>query len=292
MTATLPQFIRDLLASPPQRGGGLNLWLYRVARVLHPYRSDDEIIELLRAATDGEPVKHGEIERAVERSAATAWKPGQSSAVVRPAWPSVNREQREAICRDGGGLVDLWENSPCRLEDNESHTEALIDALFPGDLLLCCARSRSEFATRTRKEWHGKLSELSLIVPSPMTARTGMTQDGRESAHSLSNTGERRYLVVEFDQGTVDDHAALLLHLASTGAPMSLVVHSGSKSLHGWFFCLGQPEKKLRRFFNYAVSLGADAATWTRSQFVRLPDGLRENGKRQTVFFFNPETIQ
>ena len=74
----LPQFVRDLLASPPQRGGGLNLWFYRTSRVLHPYRDPNEIIELLRAATNGEPVKHGEIERAVDRSKATAWKPGKS----------------------------------------------------------------------------------------------------------------------------------------------------------------------------------------------------------------------
>jgi hypothetical protein len=56
MTITLPQFIRDLLASPPRRGEGLNLWFYRVARVLHPYRDAGEIVELLRAATAGEPV--------------------------------------------------------------------------------------------------------------------------------------------------------------------------------------------------------------------------------------------
>jgi hypothetical protein len=271
------------LASPPHRGGGLNLWLYRVARVLHPYRNAAEIVELLRAATAGEPVKHGEIERAVERSAATAWKPGQPPSVVRSAWPSVNREQREAIIRDGGGLVDLWENSPVRLEDNESHTEALIDTLFPSDLLLCCGKSKSAFDTRSREEWRGKLSALAVIVPSPMTARSGLTQEGKRSPHALSITGARRFLVVEFDQGTVDQHAALLLHLAST-APMPLVVHSGGKSLHGWFYCLGQSEEKLRRFFNYAVSLGADHATWCRSQFCRMPDGKRDNGKRQTVF--------
>src|SRR5438552_2525837 len=92
----LPQFARDLLASPPKRGGGLNNWFYRVARVLHPYRDSNEIIELLRAATNGEPVKHGEIERAVERSRATAWKPGQAPQSVAKAagWPPLNEEQR------------------------------------------------------------------------------------------------------------------------------------------------------------------------------------------------------
>jgi hypothetical protein len=42
----------------------------------------------------------------------------------------------------------------------------------------------------------------------------------------------------------------------------------------------------------YAVSLGADRATWTRSQFVRMPDGARGNGERQTVFFFNPGVLK
>jgi hypothetical protein len=288
----LPRFLRDLLASPPRRGDGLNLWLYRVARVLHPYRSDGEIVELLRAATAGEPIKHGEIERAVERSAAIAWKPGQPATVrPQPAWPEENREQREAIIRDGGGLVDLWENSVVRLEDNESHTEGLIDALFPGASLLCCGKSKPDFATRSRSEWRGHLSALQLIVPSPMTARRGLTQERKQSAHALSITGSRRYLVVEFDQGDVDDHAALLLHLAAR-APLALVVHSGSKSLHGWFACQDQSEERLRKFMRYCVSLGADPATWCKSQFVRMPDGTREGGKRQVVYFFNPRTIK
>ena len=67
--------------------------------------------------------------------------------------------------------------------------------------------------------------------------------------------------------------------------------HSGGKSLHGWFFCAGQPEERLLRLMRYAVSLGADPATWTRSQFVRVPDGTRDNGKRQAVYLFNPEVI-
>src|SRR5438132_12014234 len=95
VASDLPTFVRDLLASPPKRGGGLNLWLFRTARVLHPYRSPAEIVQLLAAATAGEPIKPGEIERAVERSAAVAWNSGQCEAITRgPAWPRVNAEQR------------------------------------------------------------------------------------------------------------------------------------------------------------------------------------------------------
>jgi hypothetical protein len=81
--------------------------------------------------------------------------------------------------------------------------------------------------------------------------------------------------------------AALLLHLAEK-APLAMAVHSGGKSLHGWFYCAGIAEEKVLGFFGYAVSLGADSANWNRSQFARMPDGLRENGKRQTVYFLNP----
>jgi hypothetical protein len=289
---TPPRFVYDLLAAMPGRGGGLHPWLFRVARLFHPYRNESEIINLLRAATFGEPVKPGEIESAVARSKAVAWAPGQSSRVVpAPAWPAVDRKVRDAIIQSGGGLVDLWEQSPVRLEDNEAHTEALIDALFPGNPLLCCGLSDSKFDTRLREEWRGQLSALQLIVPNPMTARTGLTQNGKQSAHALSITGWRRFLVVEFDQGNVDDHAALLWHLAQK-APLALVVHSGSKSLHGWFFCAGQLEERLRHAMHYCVSLGADPATWTRSQFVRMPDGTREGGKPQTVYYFAPEVVR
>ncbi|MGH8092258.1 MAG: hypothetical protein ACREIF_02130 [Chthoniobacterales bacterium] len=288
----LPQFVRDLLASPPARGGGLNNWFFRVARCLHAFRTDDEIVLLLSAATAGEPLKQGEIERAVENSRATAWQPGQpASARSSARWPALNREQREATVRASGGLVDLWEVSSARLDDNRGRTEAIIDRLFPGNPLLCVGRSNSEFTTRERESLRGQLGAKQFIVPSPMSARTGTTQEGRFSEHSLNNTGPRRFLVIEFDQGTTDEHAAILLHLAGR-APLALAVHSGGKSLHGWFYCAAQPEERLHDFMRYAVMLGADPATWTRSQFVRMPDGLRENGKRQTVYFFNPGVVK
>ncbi len=288
----LPRFVRDLLASPPKRGDGMNLWLYRVARVLHPYRSPAEIVRLLAAATAGEPVKRGEIERAVERSSATAWQPGQAIAhTPAPAWPRVNAEQREAVIAPGLGLVDLWEASPVRFDDGEAHTERIVDALFPGNPLLCVGQSSHQFATRHREQWRGRLADMQLIVPSPMSARIGRTQEGKESEHTLENTGPRRFLIIEQDGGSADEQAAVLLHLAKR-APLALAVHSGSRSIHGWFMAAGQPEERLRRFMRCAVALGADRATWTRSQFVRMPDGTRDNGNRQTVYFFNPEVIQ
>jgi hypothetical protein len=288
----LPRFVRDLLSSPPRRGGGLHNWFFRTARVLHPFRSREEIIDLLRAATLGEPVKSGEIESAVDAAAACAWIPGSATQTkVTSPWPALDAARRAEIIASGAGLSNLWELSPRPRENGDSQTEDIIDALFPGDPLLCCGRSNSRFATRPRSAWRGKLSALQLIVPSSMSSVWGTTQEGKKSQHTSSNTGPRRFLVVEQDSGSLDEQAAIILHLAKK-APLVLAVHSGGKSIHSWFYCVGRPEARLREFMVTAVSIGADRATWTRSQFVRMPDGTRDNGNRQSVYFFNPEALK
>jgi hypothetical protein len=231
-------------------------------------------------------------------------------STVREKWLGRDFELIDAVAHTGNGLVDLWEESPVRLDSNEPNTDEIIDVLFPGNSLLCCSWAHHRSETRPRTQWY-KLQDLQFIVPSPMTARRGLTQQHKLSAHALSNTGPRRFLIVEFDfdasnsaeearllerlategRDVRDLCAALLLHLAEK-APLALAVYSGGKSLHGWFHCSDVPEERVWGFFRYAVSLGADRANWTRSQFARMPDGLRENGRRQTVHFFNPEVVK
>ncbi len=286
----LPQFVRDMLSAPPRRGGGLHNWLFRTARVLHPFRSQEEIIELLRSATAGEPVKSLEIEDAVANSASPEWQQ-PCHLERRLVWPSVNVGKRNEIIASGIGLTQMRTLSPRPLDEGGIQTEEIIDTLFPGDPWLCCGFSEKKANTRLRSEWCGKLSEMQLIVPSPMLGKFGATKDGKKSQRSLQNTGPRRFLVIEQDAGTPDEQSAVLMHLAQR-APLVLAVHSGNKSIHGWFYCEGVPEARLRSFMNYAVSLGADRATWTPAQFVRMPAGKRANGNRQSVYFFNPEVLK
>lgn len=293
--STLPAFINEMLTNLPRAGEGIHHWLFRAARQLHAHLPAVEIVTLLesRAQNCGRHVSRKEIVDAVQNALRCAWQPG-GSALPAPAvskWPGINQEQREAIVRDGGGLADLWELSRPRIEDASAHTEAIIDLLFPGNPLLCCGKSSCVFDTKPREDWRGGMPTLALIVPSPMSALIGSTKDGRESKHTLANTGPRRFLICEFDSGTADEHAAILIHLAGF-APLVCAVHSGGKSLHGWFFVHATPEARVEPFFRYAVSLGADRATWTRSQFVRMPDGRRDNGNRQTVYFVNTKPLE
>ena len=74
--------------------------------------------------------------------------------------------------------------------------------------------------------------------------------------------------------------AALLLHLAEIKAPLALAVHSGGKSLHGWFYCADVPEESVWRTFQYAVLLGADRANSGPAHSLR--ECLMDSGKTVT----------
>ncbi len=283
----LPQWARDILAAAPNRGEGLNRWFLKAAIALRRCeRGEQDIQAVLEVATADQPVRHGEIERAVHRSA--EYMSNRPAPTPRRTGSTDDETLRRKVIQqaDGVDVVDLWERSPYRLTDDGPDAEEIVDLLFPGDPLLCCAATLPTAHTAPRSWWRGKLADLQFIVPSAMSATTGLTQDGRTSARCLANTGPRKYLVVEQDTGTADEQAAVLLHLAERG-PMVLAVTSGNKSLHGWFACRDAGDAKVRAFFNYAVMLGADPTTWTPCQMVRMPEGRRDNGARQAVLFLH-----
>jgi hypothetical protein len=230
-----------------------------------------------------------------------------------PKWPPRELQEIDSLVREGRGLYDAWEGSPCRFDDEFSHAEEIIDTLFPGNPLLCVGGANEAFATRRREVWRGNLSRHPLIVPNPMLRPFGRTKAGKISQHSLEATAGRVYLVIELDfarfrnDGTptefldlietwtqekisVQDACCAILWRLAKRLPLVLIVHSGGKSCHGWFLAYGRDDHSvLLPFMQRAHQLGADPVTWRRSQFVRMPDGTRQSGERQTTFHFNPK---
>lgn len=292
----------DLNIKPcPAPGAGVHSWVFHAAcRCVEAGLSGDEGVDLIESLMTREANPPTEIEDALRSARGERGGP-------RVLWPSVNDEQIEAITQHGPRLLDFWDSSPFKLKKEKPQTEEVIDVLYPrGNPWLCAGLNNENFCTQRRDQWRGRLHKYALIVPSPMTSRTGRTKAGYKSFHSLANTGPRRYLIVESDRGSLDQQAAVIDHLRSL-APLAAVVFSGSKSLHSWFFCAGTPEETLLAFIRYAVSLGADKRMWLRSQFCRMPDGRRSDGKRgatlsrcglsgipegrQAVIYLDPEVI-
>lgn len=292
MTAFHPT-VAAFLSSPPARGGGLNVWILAAAHRLRHYGQPSECIAELRSILAGHAVKPGEIERAVAKACnSTPLEP------VPPA-PKRNKEaETRAILKYAAdttahiaaeyspaeGLEILFDLSP---ESSDTRRcEGWIDTLFPGNPLLCVGHDNSRFQTAPREELRGTLESMALIVPNPMSALTGRTQDGKVSAHTLANTGPRRYFVVDQDAGSIAHQVQVILYLRQF-APLVMVLHSGGKSLHAWFNTERNGPAAADSFMRLAVSLGADKSLTTRSQFVRMPDGTRQTGEHQTVHYFD-----
>jgi hypothetical protein len=306
----LPKWLAAKVANPPKAGSGVHRWLFTMSLQLHGHLSPDEIERVLTVAVAkcGRTVDSREIGDAVDAAAQLKKTPrlGKGFASVKHTsstqacksmrkWPSVNSLERLRIISENPMTEhQLSGQSPVEINEDQPSMEWFLQQIFSLDSLLCVGKNAHVFKTLPLQSLVGSKSMLEateFIVPSPMIDTFGVTKKGKRSMHTLSNTGPRRYLVTEFDSGTPDEQSAIIWHLREY-APLVMVLRSGGKSLHGWWACVGVDEAKLLKFFRYAVSLGADPATWTRSQFVRIPQGWRADKQAlQQVLYFNPSKL-
>jgi hypothetical protein len=305
--AALPHSVRKRLKNCPQPGLGINPWCMRTARALVEYFEDEKVIAILEAYVK-DAGRDRDISRAV--SAARGYANGQTgSSESWRLWPVADHAFAHSIVIDSAANLDrLRAASSVRTGTDELAAQAVVDVLFPGNPLLCMAKDKNLFWTKPRELWRGRESRMQFIVPNAMASLQGKTKEGKDSVRCLENTGERQFLVIEFDIAeagawepyvrewqargisTFDAQAALLVHLATKDIPrfrLTMAVHSGKKSLHGWFRCQGIPEEQTRAFMVRATRIGADPATWTKCQLVRMPGGTRDDGSAQRVEYFN-----
>lgn len=303
------RLVKRLLDSAPQAGSGLNEWLAKGARMTSDL-SPDTAFDLLAEVIETRGGKHDAraIWRAINKIRGTDYQ-GTST----PKWPDPDLAAIEKLTLETGrsALAALESRSSEQVDET---TEQIIRRLFPGDPLLSVGFKTST-TVYSLSEIGKNLHKLPLIVPSPMLARFGLTQEGKQSGRCLDNTGPRRFLITEFDFKRVkpdgitptkwvplidlwesrgitaqEAAAAIILHLVAIPAPLVMVVYSGNVSLHGWWLTAGVSEEegsRLKKFMRYAAWLGADTQTYTRSQFVRMPNAARESGAKQTVHYLD-----
>ena len=109
------------------------------------------------------------------------------------------------------------------------------------------------------------------------------------------NVAYRKYLVIESDidkdlplDENLNRQAAIIIHL-SAFAPLVCATYSGNKSIHALYETQGDSEEHRKKFFQYAVMLGADHHMWTPCQMTRTPMAINKSTrKQQTVHYFNP----
>ena len=269
----------------PPPGTGVNRWTFTTACMLFQAGwNEDKVRDYLNEHTTRSGHQaDAEIARAIER--APQWI-RQGAASSRKKWPAIDCGELKKALNNGIGVEELRLFSPLK----QAFAHQVLPILFPDNPLIWAARSvHPEIGdTLPLQQWLPVAGMQQFIVPNPMISRD-IPRNGK-SRRCLTNTGPRRFLVVEQDQGILDEQAAILWHL-SRFAPFTMAVNSAGKSIHGWFYVADRSEETNRAFMEYAVSLGADPATWVKCQPVRIPAGHRPNKGKQEILFFRPAAI-
>jgi hypothetical protein len=263
----------------------------------------------------GREVPDREINRAIALATGSAPnRQGESSL----AWPKP----------DAGKVRQLVEEYPTfDVEALRQHSSnqingygmpySVLERLFYPKALVCAGTEFDKAETRSLESYIPlDRKAFQFVVPNPMSKRSGRSQDGHPSIRCLDATGPRRWLVIECDFKKEDDcgnptiwaplieewakagltvkdaSARILRHLTERQYPLVMVVDSGGKSLHGWFWVKDEPESKVRAFMSEAATLGADTHLYVMCQWARFPGGYRpDKQKNQDVIYFRPESI-
>jgi hypothetical protein len=179
------------------------------------------------------------------------------------------------------------------IETPPTHPLEALQALFEPDDLICIASHLEKPSIVTYNNLQlGVACCRQFMVPNPMKQKVGLTKDGKPSKRCTDNTGPRKRIVCDFDLPRAEIQPSLVAYLADySGLDPEWGVHSGNKSLQAAWNCSDWSSEDILTFEEEAVRVGADPAIMgdgRRCQFVRMPAGYRDNGKRQVIHFWNP----
>jgi len=305
----IPDWIQNNLANPPEQGTGYHSWIFNIAcQSIEAGNSEAETESLLMARTDVRNRSDGEREIR-EASAEAARKTsqiyfmnggGKCAASLPPIKSEpipvknlpVDPEFQRVVLDDGHPfeIADLWHESPIIPEAHLTSRQVL-ESLFPDDPLVCVGEAFNVFLTAKLSEIPFEEKNYEFIVPNEMSAIKGERKDGKGmSYHALANTGQRKRIVIEFDDLPNKNHQSHIIWWLSKKYPHKLeaVIDSGGKSLHAWFSVENSSELESINFFNIATQLGADSINRNRSQFSRVPNAIRtKNNRRQALLYLN-----
>lgn len=231
-------------------------------------------------------------ERDVERAVAKAFAEDDKSYGMKA-------ERRSKKPKEITGLANLIDSIPLFSLHNDSPASRdtppleAIRRLYSRDTLVNFGEiNRTAGRTLPLLLWRSKdVEKMQFVVPNPMSATRGRNREGKLSARSLDNVLRREHVVIEFDSEhmTPDDQLGVVVFLAQF-APLRMILFSGGKSLHSWFYTgNASGQEQWSKFFSCACLFGADWAMRTECQYCRTPNVVRDNGIKQSLLFFDPD---
>ena len=283
--ATLYPFSNEtckLFKEGPDGWGQAHNWIYQAALRCVRFFDDERSFSFLRRYLDEHfsrrRVKDQEIKEAVQKARRYSETIGETAYTCRRLrWPAKDAEMIGRVIGQYSPLFDL---------EQVAGPDDVLPNLFNPDDHICFGQSVTSAAISTVDTVRQYAGSMQFIVPNPMRGPYGMTRDGKPSPRCLDNVLVRRYVVVEMDDPDLGkENQSRIIHCLSTMNPLVMVVDSGGKSLHAWFWVEDLPRAEQMRFFGVATALGADPSKWDQSSWVRMPGGIRGDRRQSIVFF-------
>ena len=212
-------------------------------------------------------------------------------------WPSRCQAEVDKVMHEQSLMNDeMLKMASPEVNPEWKSTREILDRLYPDDPLLCMGESVDRFRTKPKSEFLAELdhpeANLSHLVPNPMSKPMGRTMDGRESIRCRDNAGPLRFLIVDLDDEPDYVNQSEILWDLKQFLPLTMVIHSGNQSLHGWFYAEGCPDERLSSFKSRAALIGADTSLYRPEQAARTPNQVRDNGNPQSVWYFDDSMLR
>lgn len=176
-------------------------------------------------------------------------------------------------------IADVFHESPVT-SDEPSQDWTLFLTLFEPDDVLWTGQPmnsgpRHAHNFQTVRQWKEQQPAGRFTCPAVFKPGT--------LARKNENVLTRRYLVVESDVLTMDESAALFRWLRKR-LTLRAIVHTGGKSLHGWFV---MPDTAMLEKLRIILpEMGCDWHLFTPSQPVRVP-GIKRGENWQCLYWFD-----
>lgn len=297
----------------PHSGNGLHDFILNyTAREIYSGRSPEAVQQRTWQLTCDKGRSHSILEKEISDAidGAVRWLEEHPGAAAKAGYRHFNRpwEWQDSPGSDGIRRPPEWSkwvlpfderlrtrilSRPFKGKLQPRNNLVLADLYGNYDFILCLAPEVNQLKARSLSYWQShlkNLEEIQWIVPNPCL-RVG---DGGD-VKTDRNAGERIWLIIEFDYGTLEEQTKLLFWLERAHAEwdLAMIVYSGGKSLHGWFSCVGMAEHlEIVRFFRVATSLGCDRMMRSSVQYTRFPLGINRKTKRmQEIKHWNDEVI-
>jgi len=271
---------------------------------------DSEIRQVISWAESKVRSRSGAGERPYRRTSSAARPCPARHVTAEDALASALRWLGGFACEE----VDLWEASPWRpLEDWRLDALMLFAGLYgPNDLINivaeCCAHHPKEGeakwkpigagATKTRDDWMRWIRSRGVpecqagawVRPNPV--RVGGS--GKNGAFTDRDVVAHRFLVIESDMLPLDVQLSVLARVA---LPIAAIIHSGSRSYHGWVQLDAHDAtefaRQARQIMGRLQNLGFDPANTNPSRMSRLPGACRHDlpsgTANQRLIYLNPD---